>query len=211
MPKKKAKGRSARKRRGKGESMTEAQATSVQVRGPVDTAELPLPAVEDYTHHKKNILGCLDSLESAKSRYRKALQSAQAVGIDTNALLEARRIVRENDPAKTAARLNQLAFALEQEGFSIHITVHDTLAGDQLDQIYRRFFKDGKEGKALDNRYPAGSDLFAQAARAWRHGMADNLGQTPEQADAAVAEEMSDVEKSLPPPPDLATAAAVLH
>lgn len=202
--------RGSRKRRGAAEDVTGKKAGQVEVRTALSQGDLKLPAVDDYNHHKKNIAGCLDSLESAKSRYRKALQSAQAAGIDTDAMLEARRIVRANDPKKTASRLNQLAFALEQEGFSIHITVHDTLAGDEMDTVYRRFYADGKAAKTLDCRYPAGSDLAAQAARAWRHGTSSNLGLTPEQSDAAV-EDAEDAQHQLPPPPDMAASAPTTH
>jgi hypothetical protein len=176
MAKKKTKGRASRPRRGKSEAVTGAKAGQVEVRAALSQGDLQLPAVDDYNHHKKNIAGCLDSLESAKSRYRKALQSAQSAGIDTDAMLEARRIVRANDPKKTANKLNQLAFALEQEGFSIHITVHDTLAGDQEDLVARRFFEDGKAGRTFDCRYPENSDLAQIAKDNWMKGQAELLG-----------------------------------
>lgn len=202
--------RAGRSRRGKGENMTEKKANQVEVRTALGQGDLQLPAPDDYQHHKKSIVGTLEKLETAKSLYRKALQSAKSAGIDTDALLEARRIVRANDPKGTAQKMAQLAFCLEQEGFSIAITVHDTLAGDQMETVYRRYYADGKAGKTLDNRYPSGSDLELQANRAWRHGTAANLSPplSPEQADAALEDEdlLAKLAK-LPAPPEISQAA----
>jgi hypothetical protein len=185
--------------------MTEAKASAVEVRVPVNQGDLMLPAPDDYQHHKKSILGALEKKETANSFYRNCLKRAQQAGVDTDALLEAHRIVRANDPRATANKLNQLAFALEQEGFSIHITVHDTLAGDEMDLIYRRFYQDGKAGKSLDCRYPVGSDLATQAARAWRHGMALNAGTSIEDSNTVVDEDTAAQEAKLPPPPKMVT------
>lgn len=212
--KKKAKvtARGAKKRRGKGESMTGAKANQVEVRHAIGQGDLPLPTPNDYQHHKKSILGFLDQKRSAEGRYKNALKKAQEAGVDTDALLEANRIVRANDPKGTAIKLNQLAFCLAQEGFSIQITVHDSLAGDQMDLVYRRYYADGKGGKALENEYPVGSDLAAQAARAWRHGMASNMNVSPEDSDKACEEDEDGVQHNLPPPPDMSHAnGAIAH
>lgn len=177
--------RAGRSRRGKGESNTEAKANAVEVRTAVSTMDLPLPTPDDYQHHKKSILGFLEKKRTADSHYRTALKKAQSSGIDTDAMLEANRIVRANDPKGTATKLNQLAFALEQEGFSIHITVHDTLAGDQMQLVYRRGYADGEAGRTADNKYPETTDLHAEYNRGWRHGTGKNMKLTPEQVDSA--------------------------
>jgi hypothetical protein len=199
--KSKAGARGSRKRRGDGEAMTGAKAGSVEIRQAIGQEELQLPAPDDYQHHRKSILGALEKRDTANSLYRNALKNAQKAGIDTDSMLEARRIVRANDPKKTANSLNQLAFALQQEGFSIQITVHDTLAGDQMDLVYRRFYDDGKAAKTLENPYPSGSDLALQAARGWRHGNAANMEMSPEQADSGLDEDERDRLANLPPPP----------
>lgn len=190
--------RGGRSRRGKGESMTEAKANQVEVRTALGQGDLQLPAPDDYQHHKKSIVGTLEKLETAKSLYRKALQSAKSAGIDTDALLEARRIVRANDPKGTANKLNQLAFALGQEGFAIQITVHDTLAGDEHALVARRGYEDARAGKTNESPYPEGSDLARIYAKNFRHGTAHNLNVTDEQfeeSEAALddAEENADV------------------
>ena len=195
--------RSSRKRRGTGEDMTGAKANAVEVRAPVNTAELALPAPDDYHHHRKAIMGALEKKRTAEGLYRNALKSAQKAGIDTTALLQANSIVRANDPKGTARSLMQLAFSLQQEGFPILITVHDTLVGDEMETVYRRFYRDGKYGKPLASDYPAGSDLAAQAARAWRHGASANLGVSAEDSDKAVEGEEGEAAHKLPPPPDM--------
>lgn len=178
--------RAGRSRRGKGESNTEAKANAVEVRTAISQDDLKLPAPDDYQHHKKSILGALEKKTTADGFYRNCLKKAKSAGIDTDALLEANRIVRANDPKGTANKLNQLAFALEQEGFSIHITVHDTLAGDQLDLVYKRGYADGAAGRTADNSYPENSDLHTQYNLGWRHGTGKNMGLTPKQVDAAI-------------------------
>lgn len=198
--------RGAKKRRGKGESMTGAKANQVEVRHAIGQGDLHLPEPNDYQHHKKSLLGAIDKQRTATSLVRTARKNALAAGVDPDAILEANRIVRANDPKGTANKLNQLAFALGQEGFSIAITVHDTLAGDQMDLVYRRYYGDGKGGKALENEYPVGSDLAAQAARAWRHGMASNMNVSPEDSDKACEEDEDGVQHNLPPPPDMSHA-----
>lgn len=206
----KAGSRAGRSRRGRGENNTEANANQVEVRTAFSQGDLQLPAPNDYQHHKKALLGAQDKLRTANSLVRTCRKNALAAGVDPDSVFEANRIVRDNDPKKTANKLNQLAFALEQEGFSIHITVHDTLAGDELDTIYRRFYADGKAGKTLDNRYPENSDLALQADRAWRHGTAANLTPpiSPEDADKALDDdELLEKLAKLPAPPDMSQAA----
>lgn len=180
--------RGARKKRSGGEDMTGAKAGDVEVRtvAAADAPEFALPKPDDYEFHKKQILGYAEKKETANSHYRNALKSAQKAGIDTDALLEANKLKRSNDHAKMQRHFSQLAFALAQEGYPIQLTVHDTLLGDSIDLAYRRGFEDGENGRTLDCRYPAGSDLAAKYTRGWHHGTGKNIGQTPEQVDAVL-------------------------
>lgn len=204
--------RGSRSRRGRGESMTGARDNTVEVRkiGIGDNTGLNLPAPDDYAHHMKAIKGAKDKLETAKSLVRHAKEAANKSCTGMAASIEDTiKIERENDPEKLRRRLEMLGIGLNHIGHSLQLTIFDTLGGDTLDQIYKRFWLAGKEGKTLDNRYPVGSDLHAQAARAWRHGTAANLGLTPEQSDAAVADDMTHVERNLPSPPVMEAPAAV--
>lgn len=204
--------RGGRSRRGKSESMTGAKASAVETRkvGIGDNSGLNLPAPNDFAHHMKSIKGAKDKMETAKSLVRHAKEAANkscpgmAVAIERVIGIE-----RENDPDKLRRELEMLGIGLGQIGSTLQLSIFDSLGGDHLDQVYRRFYRDGKEGKGLDNRYPTDSDLAAQAARAWRHGAASNIPMTPEQSDAAVAEDMTDIERNLPPPPAMEAPASV--
>lgn len=195
----KSSARGARKRRGQGEDMTGKQASQVEVRTPVDTMELPLPKPVDYQHHRKTILGYRDQMKSAQGRYRKALKAAQEAGIDTDAMLEAKRIADANDPKKTAIQLNQLAFALQQEGFPIHIVVQDTLAGDHEELVARRGYEDGKAGRSPNNKYPAGSDLALVYDTNWQKGQAELVLGPQDESEEGEEEPTHDLKS----PPDL--------
>lgn len=207
--KQKPKGRAARSRRGTGEDFTEAKAHSVETRAPVHQADLMLPAEEVYQLHRNAVKKALDAKESANGAYRSKLEAAQLAGVNTDMMLEAMRIVRANDPKAVAARLNQLSFCLEREGFPIKIIVRDTLLAVDMGFVYRRFYQDGKAGKTLENPYPDNSDLSLQAVRAWRHGTAANLNppMTPAQADEALDEDERGKLSALPPAPYMGQAA----
>jgi hypothetical protein len=209
MPKKKdkPKGRAVRSRRGQGEDFTQTKENAVETRAPVHQADLMLPPAEVYQLHRDAVKKAMDARESAQGLYRKRLESAQVAGIDTDMMLEAMKIVRGNDPKAFAARLNQLSFCLEQEGFPIQIVVRDTLIGDEMAFVYRRFYQAGKAAETFANPYPDNSDLALQAARAWRHGNAANLGMTPEKADEGLDDDEREKLAALPPVPDMAQAA----
>jgi hypothetical protein len=203
---KKAKGRAARSRRGKSQAMTGAKDAQVEVR----TGSL-IPNIElsdkDINHHFTAIKRATETKDSAVSALRTAMKKADETHSGLGDEIKQQiTLERKDSTAELAAELSLKARVLQARGTTIQINIFDTLAGDQLDQIYRRFFKDGKDGKPLDNRYPAGSDLNAQAARAWRHGTASNLNVSPEESDKAVAEEMSEIEASLPAPPAMSAA-----
>jgi hypothetical protein len=182
--------RGARKKRSGGEEMTGKKAGEVEVRKPSDTQEaMVLPKPDDYEFHKKQILGFKEKKDTANANLRNALQSAQKAGIDTDALLEANKLKRSNDHAKMQRHFTQLAFALKQEGYPIEIEVRDTLKTDVAENAYKRGYDQGKAGGTMEDPYPANSDLSKQFCRGWHHGTGSNIGKTPEEIDAILAEE----------------------
>jgi len=205
-----AKAKKAKKPTRRKVKATKGETVEVRTAAIGDNSQLALPAPDDYAHHMKAIRGAKDKLETAKSLLSHAKTAANKTcpGL-ASSIAETLQIERDGDPVKLQKRFEMLGIGLKQIGSSIQLSVFDTLGGDHLDQVYRRFYADGKAGKTLDNRYPVGSDLAAQAARAWRHGTAANLGQSPEQADSV--SELSEVEMALPPPPDMSANGAALH
>lgn len=185
-----AKGKSKRAggRKSKAESMTGAAENSVEVRTASigDNSEFQLPAPDDYEHHKKTILGYLEKKNSANGLYRKAIQTAQKAGIDTDTMLQAHKLKTANDPVKAKRHFDQFAFALKMEDFPIQLIVHDTLLGEVNEAAYKRGFDDGEAGRTANSRYPEGSELAKEYARGHLHGTGKNMGMTPEQVDAAV-------------------------
>jgi hypothetical protein len=209
--KKKPKGRAARSRRGKGESMTGAKEGKVEVR----TASL-IPEIElsdkDINHHFNAIKRATDIKNSGVSSLREAMKKAEQTHPGLGAEIAA-QIKRENKPDETEVgkKLSLQAKVMKARGSSIQLNIFDTTAGDQMNLVYRRFFQDGKGGKALDNPYPAGSDLARQAARAWRHGVAANMNVTPEQSDEALEDDEKEGLVNLPPVPDMSAEPAHMH
>lgn len=193
--------------------MTGKKANAVEVRtaGIGDNSGvLDLIAPDDYAHHYKSIKGLEDRAATANSAVRHAKEAANKCFKGLGASIsQTIRLEREGDTDKLKRHLELMSMGLHHIGSTVQLSIFDSLAGDNLDQVYKRFYKDGQTGKSLDSKYPEGSDLAAQAARAWRHGMAFNMGQSPEAADAAVADDMTDVERRLPPPPVMDAPAAV--
>lgn len=203
----KRKPKPSRARKSRAESMTGAKDAQIEVR----TGSL-IPDIElsdkDINHHFNAIKRATETKDTAVSSLRTAMKKADETHPGLGDTIKQQiTLERKDSTAELAAELSLQARVLQARGSTIQINIFDTLAGDQLDQVYRRYFKDGKDGKTLDNRYPADSDLHAQAARAWRHGMAANLGKTPEEADAAVEGEEGG--HNLPPPPDMTQPAHV--
>lgn len=193
--------RGARKRRGKGESMTGAKDNKVEVRrggagpgaGAGDNSKLALPAPEDWDHHYRSIKGLKEKSATASSLVRHAKNSANKSCHGMAAAIEQTlSIERENDPVKLKKHLELLGIGLRQVGSSIQLSVFDTLLGESKDQAYTRGFKMAKDGHSLTNPYPAGSDLAAECDRGWRHGTAENLGVSKEDADKAHAAQESE-------------------
>jgi hypothetical protein len=174
-------------RKSRAEAFTGAKEAAVETRSAAPSFELPAP--DDHEYHKKQVLGYLEQKESAHGRYRKAIDTAEKAGVDTKALLNAHKLKKENDPIKMRRHYEQMAFALKQEGYPIALTVHDTLEGEVNEVAYKRGFNDGENGRTAANPYPEQSDLSNQYAKGWEHGTAKNLGLTPEESDAALAED----------------------
>lgn len=198
--------RSGRKRRGSGEDMTGAKADQVEVRTgslikPVELSE------KDINHHFTAIKNATESKDTYVGKLRNAKKAADQSHPGLAAEIEKQmRAERKDDMTAVAGQLSLQAAVMRARGSTLQLTIFDTLAGDQMDLIYRRYYKDGKEAKPLANEYPVGSDLAAQAARAWRHGQAANMGLTPEKADEAVGNDDSVTIHNLPPPPDMTVA-----
>jgi hypothetical protein len=178
--------RGARKRRGASESMTGAKENEVEVRSIGDNSSLAVPEPDDWKHHRKAILGWREKVTTAQGGLRNAIKQAKKSGVDMKAFDLVVGIERQNDPAKTLNFFQQLDMGLSLSGeTTIRITPHDTLAGDQIELVYKRGFADGEAGRTASNDYPETSDLAAEYARGWRHGTGKNLGLTPEQVDAS--------------------------
>lgn len=180
--------RGARKRRGKGEDMTGAKEGQVEVRtvGIGDNSTMALPEPDDWAHHKKTIRGWKEKVETAKAGLSHAKKAAIKAGVNMTSLELVTSIERQNDPAKTLNFFEQVDLGLRlSEDTGIRITPHNTLAGDQMDLVYKRGFADGGAGRTADNSYPENSDLSEQYMRGWRHGTGKNMGLTPEQVDAS--------------------------
>lgn len=187
MAKKKAtSARGSRKRRGASESMTGAKEGEVQVRTIGDNSSLAMPEPDDWNHHRKAILGWREKVTTAQGGLRNAIKQAKKSGVDMKAFDLVVGIERQNDPAKALNFFQQLDMGLSLSGeTTVRITPHDTLAGDQIELVYKRGFADGEAGRTADNRYPEGSELHSEYARGWRHGTGKNLNLTPEQVDAS--------------------------
>lgn len=202
----KKKGKTSKKPMRRKAKATKAETVEVRKAAAMgDNSQLALPAPDDYAHHMKTIKGLKDRAATAQSLVRHAKTAANKACPGLAASIEETlSIEREGDPVKLQTRLEMMGMGLKHIGSTIQLSVFDSLAGDHMDQVYRRYFTDGQGGKALDNRYPEGSDLAAQASRAWRHGFAANMDQTPEQADAALDDdERPELQHKLPPPPKM--------
>lgn len=185
-PKKKSPKKNAG-RRSRAESMTGKKAGKTEVRkiGIGDNSELALPAPDDWNHHKKSIAGWREKVTTAQSNLRNAIKTAKKAGINMDSLNMVVGIERANDPKKALDFFSQVDLGLNLSESSLRLTVHDTLAGDEMDLVYKRGFADGSAGRTADNKYPESSDLALEYARGWKHGTGKNLGLTPEQVDAS--------------------------
>jgi hypothetical protein len=183
----------ARKKSTKKPMRRKAKATkeeTVEVRTPAigdNSPGLAIPEPDDWNHHKKTIAGWREKVTTAQSHLRNAIKMAKKAGVNMESLNLVVGIERENDPAKAMQFFKQIDLGLSLGESSLRITPHDTLAGDQEELVYKRGFADGEAGRTANNQYPEGSDLAATYTRGWMHGTGKNMGQTPEQVDAAIA------------------------
>lgn len=187
-----AKGKKAAKPSGRGKKKP-TQDETVNVRAVEGSnSEMAIPEPTDWDHHKKTIIGYREKISTAQGLLRNAIKTAKKSGIDMQAMDMSISIERKNDPRKTKNFFDQLGLGLELSGSTIKLTAHDTLAGDEEDLVYKRGYADGEAGRTPENKYPSGSDLAATYDKGWRHGTAKNLGMTPEQSDAAYAEQQGE-------------------
>lgn len=180
--------RAGRSRRGKGESNTGAKANAVEVRtaGIGDNSGLALVEPSDWNHHFKSIKGLKEKAATAQSLVRHAKTAANKLRTGLSAVIEdVISIERENDPVKLKSYLELMGVGLSCIGSTIQLNVFDSLAGDQMELVYKRGFADGEAGRTADNKYPETSDLHAEYNRGWRHGTGKNMNLTPEQVDSA--------------------------
>lgn len=178
------------------ESVTGAQEGAVEVRTAAkigDNSKLKLPAPNDFDHHYKSIRGAQDKVKTAQALSSQASESANkcSPGL-AKVIKDTLKIEAENDPEKLKRHLEMMGMGLKQISSSIQLTVFDSLQGDVADQAYSRGAADGEAGRSANNAYPDGSELNAEYARGWRHGTAKNLGLSPEQTDAAIADHGDD-------------------
>ncbi len=183
----KGKGRGPRK--SKAEAMTGAGANSVEVRTVgIGDNSLNLPAPDDYEHHMRSIRGLKEKSATAASLLRHAKTSANKACPGLAASIEETlAIEREGDPVKLQKRLNLLGMGLKTINSTIQLSVFDSLGGEVTEQAYKRGYADGENGVTASSRMPEGSDLDREYMRGWNHGTGKNMGQTPEQVDAALS------------------------
>lgn len=179
-----------RRKRSQAEDMTEAKANEVES-GPV----LDLQPIEidekDFDLHYKSIKAATDKKETAMSVLRTCKKRAKEASPDILAAVEKAMKFERADPADVKKELQIAGFALQKTNSPIQLTLHNTLLGDINDIAYKRGFADGEAGRTANSTYPPGSEPDKSYMRGWRHGAGKNLGQTPEQVDAALAEEGS--------------------
>lgn len=184
-----AKGKKAAPKGGRRKAKATADETvDVRTVGIGDNSELKLPEPDDWNHHKKTIAGWREKVTTAQSHLRGAIKIAKKAGVNMESLNLVVGIERDNDPKKAASFFGQIGLGLELSESTLRLTVHDTLAGDEEGLVYQRGYADGEAGRTAENKYPESSDLHAIYAKGWRHGTAKNIGMTPEESDAAVAE-----------------------
>lgn len=186
------------KSKSKAESMTGKKAATTEVRQVGEghnSGELALPKPDDWDFHFRSIKGLAEKSATAASLLRHAKKSAEKSGINMEAMNRTLSEDKAPDPAKMTRFLEQLGLGLKQSGSTLAITVHDSLAGDVADQSYKRGFADGEAGRTANNKYPENSDLAKQYTRGWMHGTGKNLGKTPEEVDAALADEGDEAEQ----------------
>lgn len=178
--------RGKRGRKSKAESMTGAKESQVEVRTIGDNSGLKLPAPKDFDYHYKSMRGALDKVKTAQALSSQASESANKCSPGLAQVIKNTiKIENEDDPAKLKRHLEMMGMGLKHIDSTIQINIFDSLAGDQIELVYKRGFSDGEAGRTAQNDYPEGSALAKEYARGWRHGTGKNLSLTPEQVDAS--------------------------
>lgn len=178
-------------RRSRAESSTGKKADQVEMRKAA-SLDLPEPvelSSDDFKLHYRAIKLAKDSLDRHKSLYDGCCKQAKKVSEELLAAVKLAIQYEGKDPEDIRKDLEIRGFVLKQTGSYLQLTLHDTLAGDVNDQAYKRGLADGKAGRSASSKYPEGSDLAEEYGRGWRHGTAENMGMSAEQADAAVGGE----------------------
>lgn len=163
-----------------------------------DASALPLPTPDTYNFHKAQIVGFAEKKETANANYRNALKSAQKAGIDTDALLQARKDKRADDPVKVRRHLEQYAFALAQEGFPVVLTVHDVTYGTSVEAAAAKAKHDFEAGKFADNPYPDGSEESKAYSDKFSALTAERLGVSEEDGESSHNDDAEEHDESEP-------------
>lgn len=148
---------------------------------------LNIPTPKDLKHHYSTILGFKKKVNDANSNLRNAYSQAEAAGLDTQSIRDA--VTKgKKDPFALRSYFTQLGMHLAELGLPFQIHLFDTIAGTPADQAYKTGYAVGEAGQTPNNIYPAGSSPHLAYNRGVAHGIGKNLGQTPEQVDAALAD-----------------------
>lgn len=172
----KATGRSSRKRRGTGESMTGANENQVEVRGPISVDDIDLPPA-DIQHHYEAMKTSIERKDTAVSNLRTTRKKAdEACAGLADEIAHVIKLKRKNDPTAYARKMKVRNLVLSAMGFPVQLEIFDTLAGDNEGQVRERFYQAGKAGKGFECKYPKNSDLHAVAKEGWMRGQAELAG-----------------------------------
>jgi hypothetical protein len=189
---KKTKGtRAGRSRRGKGENMTGAKESAVEMRTIGDNSgELNLQQVQiddgDFDLHYKAIKSAVERQKQSKNLYDGCCKAAKKVSAD---LLEAvKKAIKFDgmDPDDIKRQLEIDGYALKRRENPIQLTVFNSLLGDQKEVVAKRGYEDGKAGRSAKTEYPEGSDLATIYSENYMRGQGEVLGLDAEETSAAI-------------------------
>ena len=138
MAKRKPSGRGGRKRRGQGEDMTGAEAGQVEVRTPLSIDDVDLDDA-DIKVHFNAIKTATERKDTAVSGLRTAKKRANDTCAGLSDEIEhVMKLQRKNDPSAYARKMKVRSRVLGALGFPVQLEIFDTLAGDHMEQVYRR-------------------------------------------------------------------------
>ena len=186
-------------KRSKAESMTGAAENEVETRPVLELQPIEIDE-RDFKIHFNAIKSATDKKETAMSLLRTCKKRAKEAGEDILSAVEKAMRFERMDQDDVVKELQIAGYALLRTENPIQLTLHNTLLGDVNEQAYKRGFKDGEAGKTANDDYPAGSDLSKNYMRGWHHGTGKNLGKTPDEVDAALADSGDDTLWNAPAP-----------